>query len=452
MEENRYDGAQEGTFASGQQSADSVNSSPAKAAGGSVPPSSPQHGGNGGRRRPPRWKQVLVVALVSLVGMAAGGGLFFAWAVPAPVAQQAGQVHVGTSTVPAAGQGNVAGSDQGSLTPAQVLTDTSTPVTQVYKAVGQSVVMVNTEQAGYFSVASGLGSGFYIDKEGDVATNYHVVAGAQRLSISLPDGTTVNARVVGYDPGNDLAIIRPVSSVGQVKPIPLGDSDQVQVGELAIAIGNPFGHEGTVTAGIISALGRAMPAPNQRQIQGMLQTDAAINPGNSGGPLLNARGEVIGINTAIDAPNGVAGQGGSVGIGFAVPINTLKGELDRLLAGGEVQHAWLGIQGATVTPDMVRQLSLDVDQGVLVDQVLPGSPAEKAGLSGATVDRRSGQADYSTADVITAVNGKPIKTIEELTQSLEQIGVGNPLTLAVHRQGKDITLKSTVGTWPSNLN
>lgn len=223
----------------------------------------------------------------------------------------------------------------------------------------------------------------------------------------------------------------------------LGDSDKVQVGELAIAIGNPFDLDRTVTAGIISGKDRQMTAVTGRTIRGLLQTDAAINPGNSGGPLLNARGEVIGINTAIESP-----VKGSVGIGFAIPANMARRVLPSLMTGQQVEHPWLGIAGTAITPELAERLQLGSLSGVLVSEVTPGSPADRAGLRPLSVTQ-SGRT--LPGDVITAVDGRPVRSVDDISRYLETKRPGDEVTLTVWREAATVEVKAKLVPWPNDL-
>ncbi|MDI3317973.1 MAG: trypsin-like peptidase domain-containing protein [Bacillota bacterium] len=403
------------------------------------------------RRRRWRWDRTLTIALAValVVGLAGGGALGYFWA-------GRGGNGAGYETgVPVAVESASASGGGATATPAanSDLSSLATPVTKVYQAVGNAVVSIQSQASSPFGTQSALGSGFFINSKGYILTNYHVVADSQQLTVQLADGRSFSAHVVGYDPSNDLAVVLPDQPVGNVTVAPLGDSDKVMVGQLAIAIGNPFGYDHTVTAGIVSALGRTLPAGNQHSIAGMIQTDAAINPGNSGGPLFNALGQVIGINTAIEAPQQgrLGGQPGNVGIGFAIPINTFKAEAAKLLAGGMVEHAWLGISGIELTPDLAKQYGLSVQSGVLVAETMPASPARRAGLRGASVDPTTGQPDFSSADVITAVNGQKVTSATELSALLDKVGVGNTATLTVVRGGRSLQLPVRLAAWPANL-
>ncbi|MGI5837419.1 MAG: S1C family serine protease, partial [Chloroflexota bacterium] len=250
----------------------------------------------------------------------------------------------------------------------------------------------------------GAGSGVIIDDQGHILTNNHVVDGAGSLEVTLSNGETVEGKLLGRDPGNDLAVVKIDPSASQLTVAPMGDSSKLRVGQLAIAIGNPFGLQRTVTVGVVSSLGRTFSSSSGRPIRDMIQTDAAINPGNSGGPLLNSKGEVIGINTAIESP-----VRGSVGIGFAVPINTAQQNLAAMLDGKTVAHPWLGISGTEVTSSLAEELDIPAE-GVYVLTVVPDSPADDAGLRGAV--RRASQALSMRiprgGDVILAVDDQKV--------------------------------------------
>jgi S1-C subfamily serine protease len=334
------------------------------------------------------------------------------------------------------------------------LTSEEQIVITVYKQASPGVVNITSTTLAYdffFNVIpqQGTGSGFFVDEKGHVLTNSHVVEDAQRLEVTLADGQKVRARLVGRDPHNDLAVLRVSLPREKLHPLRLGDSRQLQVGQTAIAIGNPFGLQRTVTRGVISSLGRDLRVdpsdPRSRLIRGIIQTDAAINPGNSGGPLLNSRGEVIGINTAIFSPSG-----GSVGIGFAVPINTAKRYLPQLIAKGRVGHPWLGITGQSVEEDLAAELRLPVKEGILVAQVFPGGPAERAGLR---AGRRRAQAANRIVvlggDIITAIDGVKLKSVDDLTAYLDaQREVGDTVRLEIVRDGRPMSLPVRLAELP----
>ncbi len=335
----------------------------------------------------------------------------------------------------------------GDLTPEERI------VIGVYKRVSPAVVHIASVALAYdffFNVIpqTGTGSGFLIDEQGHIITNNHVVEDAKSLEVTLADGTKVPATLVGRDPNNDLAVIK-ISVPGRALPvIPLGDSAALQVGQLAIAIGNPFGLDRTITTGVISSLNRSLRAENNREMRGIIQTDAAINPGNSGGPLLNSRGEVIGINTAIFSPSG-----GSVGIGFAIPVNTAKRLTPQLIATGRVRHPWLGIAGITLSPELARALDLPVEKGVLVAQVYPRSPAARAGLQGGQRRVRVGNTILAVGgDILTAADGKPVESMDRLVAHLDdEKGVGQVVELTLRRGKETVRLSVTLGELPEQL-
>jgi S1-C subfamily serine protease len=285
-----------------------------------------------------------------------------------------------------------------------------------------------------------LGSGFVIDKSGHVVTNYHVIEGASKVEVSFSGNDEMPATVVGKDPSTDIAVLRIKGAQGRaLTPLELGSSDAVRVGDAVVAIGNPFGLERTVTAGIVSALQREITAPNGFAIDRVIQTDAAINHGNSGGPLLNADGKVIGVASQIESSSG-----GNVGIGFAVPINTVKDVVSQLLEHGKVEHAYIGIELATITTELASNVRLPVDHGVLIQRVRPGSPAAQAGLRGGTTQVVvDGESYLVGGDVITRADGQPIESAEELRSLVTSKQPGEEIALEVHRQNetKEVTVK-----------
>jgi S1-C subfamily serine protease len=273
------------------------------------------------------------------------------------------------------------------------------------------------------------GSGIVIDDKGTILTNWHVVENAVKVTVSFENNQTVDAQVLGKNPSNDLALLH-VSAEGiKLHPIPLGDSSKAQVGDPVLAIGNPFGFARTLTTGVVSALQRQITAPNGFTISNVIQTDAPINPGNSGGPLLNAAGEAIGINSQIES-----GSGGSVGIGFAVPINTAKAQLPQLKKGGTVRGAYLGVSTRTVDASL-DALNLPVKSGALVESVQAGTPAQKAGLKagGLNVETSSGSVSVG-GDIIVSVDGKAVNSSEDLAAAIEAHKAGDKVTLGLWRE------------------
>src|SRR4051812_25387781 len=247
------------------------------------------------------------------------------------------------------------------------------------------------------------GSGFVLNKEGYIATNAHVVNAGRNVRVRFGQGRDVQAKIVGSDPSTDIAVIKVDPSKIKLSPVPLGDSTKVQVGDPVVAIGNPLGFEDTVTTGIVSALGRDIKAPNEFTIDHAIQTDAAINPGNSGGPLIDANGRVIGITSQI-ATSG--GSKGSVGIGFAIPVNLAKQVIPELIKNGKVEHAYIGVTTTSVTPDIAKALRLPQSDGALVQSVAAGSPASKAGIKAGTRQVQGGL--VAGGDLIVGVDGRPV--------------------------------------------
>jgi S1-C subfamily serine protease len=332
-------------------------------------------------------------------------------------------------------------------------------VNQIYKADGNGVAFIESQlepQESAFnpfgepeaeSGGTATGSGFVIDNEGHILTNNHVIEGASKVEVKLGESEKeYEAEVVGADPGTDIALLKVEAPAKELHPLTLGHSSEVEVGDPVVAIGNPFGLDRTVTSGIVSALQRQIQAPNGFSINHVIQTDAAINPGNSGGPLIDAGGEVIGINSQI-ATGG--GGDGNVGIGFAIPIDTIRAEISQLETKGEVEHAFLGISGGSITPELAKALNLPVKQGVIVQQVVKGGPAAKAGLeAGSTSATIAGQEVRLGGDIITEANGKQIKGMEELIEEIQDSKPGDKLELKILRDGKEKTADVTLGTQP----
>jgi S1-C subfamily serine protease len=295
--------------------------------------------------------------------------------------------------------------------------------------------------------STALGSGFVYDKQGHIVTNYHVINGARRADITFTDGNTYSANVVGKDPNSDIAVLQITDNFSEEKvvPLPLADSSAVRPGEQVIAIGNPFGLSGTITTGIVSAKGRLLPDPDTGfSIPNMIQIDAAINPGNSGGPLLNTQGQVIGMNTAIFSSTGVY-----AGVGFAIPSNAIAKEVPVIIKDGTYNDPWLGISGGKITPDLIRTMGLPTNyKGVLVASVQPDGPADKAGLRGLATQDDNG-ASAQAADIITAVDGHPVRQIDDIINYIEsQKSVGDNIKLTVNRNGQIMDLTATLQARP----
>ncbi len=280
----------------------------------------------------------------------------------------------------------------------------------------------------------GTGSGILVSRDGYVLTNNHVIEDASRIQVKLSDGRVYEAELVGSEPSSDIAVIRILNPPENLTPAPLGDSSTLRVGDLVIAIGNPFGLDRTATVGIVSSLNRSVRSDEGYILRGLIQTDASINPGNSGGPLVNSRGEVVGINTAI-----LTTSGGSIGIGFAIPINTAKRIMQEIIERDrkQVRHPWLGISGITVDEALAEALNLPVSSGALVVSVAPGSPAEKAGLRGGTLQvYYRGYPITIGGDIIVGVDGRRIESMEELAEVISSKEVGERIEITYIRRGE----------------
>jgi S1-C subfamily serine protease len=297
------------------------------------------------------------------------------------------------------------------------------------------------------------GSGIVVSSNGTILTNWHVVENAVKVTVSLEHGKTVNAQVVGKDPSNDLAVLRIPTDGLTLNPLTLGDSSKAQVGDPVLAIGNPFGLDRTLTTGVVSALQRQITAPNGFTISNVLQTDAPINPGNSGGPLLDASGRVIGINSQIET--GGSG-GGSVGIGFAVPINTAKSELPKLEKGGTVRGAYLGLTSLTID-ESLAPLNLPVKSGALVQSVQNGTPADKAGIRGGSLNGQIAGGQVAVGgDIVIGIDGKPVTSSEDLSGAISSKKPGDTVSIELMRARgngsyEHKTVKVTLGERPSSI-
>jgi S1-C subfamily serine protease len=290
-----------------------------------------------------------------------------------------------------------------------------------------------------------LGSGFVIDKGGHIVTNYHVIEGARSVSVSFSDNESMKARIVGSDPSTDIAVLQVDAHSRALTPLPLGNSDGVHVGDSVVAIGNPLGLERTVTAGIVSALQRVIQAPNSYSIDHVIQTDAALNKGNSGGPLLDAHGDVIGVNSQIQSETG-----GNIGIGFAVPINTVKTVAAEIIKTGHAEHAFLGIRVQAVTPQIARLFRLPAEQGLLVASVERGSAAAKAGLRAGTQEVTVAGETYPLGgDLIVSADGVQLSSLDQLRDVISRKRPGNKVSLEIWRGDNKQTLDVTLGRQPS---
>jgi S1-C subfamily serine protease len=296
--------------------------------------------------------------------------------------------------------------------------------------------------------AQALGSGFVIDKAGHIVTNFHVVQGARSVDVSFSNNESMRARIVGTDPSTDIAVLQVGAHSRALTPLPLGNSDAVRVGDSVVAIGNPFGYDRTVTAGIVSALQRVIQAPNSYSIDHVIQTDAALNRGNSGGPLLNARGDVIGVNSQIST--GGSGSSGNVGIGFAVPINTVKTVAAQIIHTGHAEHPFLGISAQAVTSSAAKLFRLPVTHGLLVAHVEAGSGAAKAGLKAGTQSATLAGETYPLGgDLISSADHVQLYSVEQLRDVIGDMKPGDHVQLVVYRSNKQRSVTVTLGRQPS---
>lgn len=334
------------------------------------------------------------------------------------------------------------------VAPAGTLTDVERSQIEIFRSASPSVVHVTTSVSVprglvSYEVPRGAGTGIVWSEEGYIVTNFHVVYGAEAATVTLADNTTYRASLVGVDPATDLAVLKIPATRGQLQPITIGSSADLQVGQNVFAIGSPFGLDQTLTVGVISGLGRQIPSADQGQmISDVIQTDAAINPGNSGGPLLDSRGRLIGLNTAILNPNN---QASSVGIGFAVPVDALNRVVPQLIRSGRVERVGLGV---AVYSEAQVQRWRDAGvtglerPGVLIRSVEPGSAADAAGLRGNQYDQGTGE--FVLGDLIVALDGQPIATVADLTTALKGRSDGDVVTLSIVRDGVPQDLSVTL--------
>jgi S1-C subfamily serine protease len=322
------------------------------------------------------------------------------------------------------------------------LTQDEVDTISVFEARNDGVVNISTERLtlNWFFEAvpeqGQSGSGSIIDERGYVLTNNHVIEGAAGVNITLADGSTMNGEVVGIDVENDLAVLKFDPGDRELTTIPLGTSGDLRVGQKVLAIGNPFAIGRTLTTGVISGLGRSIRSQDSYIINGLIQTDASINPGNSGGPLLNSRGEMIGINTMIYSQSG-----GSIGIGFAVPVDTARRVVPDLIEFGTVPRGWIELVPVQIFPQLVRYADLPVDEGLLVSQVQPGGNAETAGIQGGNTRRApirsQGTTIYLGGDIITRVGNVRVRTLANLFEALENTRPGDQVTVTYIRNGRE---------------
>jgi S1-C subfamily serine protease len=387
----------------------------------------------------------LVVAAVLGSGLALGGAALF------------GGVDGSTTTTvrevqaPLAGPIAVKESGSGALTVNEIYRRAAPGVVQVTATTVVSTPSVDPFFGTPFPSrqrAEALGSGFVVDKAGHIVTNYHVVEGARAVDVSFSNNESMKAKIVGTDPSTDIAVLQVDAHSRALTPLPLGDSDAVRVGDSVVAIGNPFGYDRTVTAGIVSALQRVIQAPNSYSIDHVIQTDAALNKGNSGGPLLDARGQVVGVNSQITT--GDSGSSGNVGVGFAVPINTVRTVTAQLIHTGHVEHAFLGISAQPVTKTAAKLFRLPVSHGLLVARVQPGSGAAQAGLrAGKQNATLAGETYPLGGDLIDSVDSAPLYSIEQLRDVIGEKKPGEDVSLGVYRGDQHRTVTVKLGRQPT---
>jgi len=317
---------------------------------------------------------------------------------------------------------------------------------EIFENSEAGVVRVNVQRTQEDLTPTGVGSGFVFDKKGHVITNAHVVEGATKVVVTFLDGRSYNAEIIGVDTFTDIAVIKVNADLALLHPLSLGDSSNLQVGEPIAAIGNPFGLSGSMTSGIVSQLGRLLPSGAGYSIPDVIQTDAAINPGNSGGPLLNMRGEIVGINTAIQSATGEF-----TGVGFAVPSQTVAKIVPNLIQNGEYKHPWIGISGRDIDPDLAKVLGLNDAVGFLVVTVVPDSPASRAGLHGSeNIEEVDGIQYTIGGDIILSVDGVEVRKISDILIHLQRAKtVGDDLILEILRDGRTSNFTVVLGERPN---
>ena len=316
-----------------------------------------------------------------------------------------------------------------------ILTNKDLSLTEIFERSEAGVVRVNVIKSEQIAGLNGVGSGFVFDQSGHVITNHHVIDNSEKIVVTFLDGSSYNANIVGSDPFTDIAVIKVDAEPYLLHPLPVGDSSNLKVGMRVVAIGNPFGLSGSMTAGIVSQLGRLLPSQDTGfSIPDVIQTDAAINPGNSGGPLLNIKGEVVGINTAIQSAIGEF-----TGIGFAIPSKTVSKIAPQLIEEGEYHHPWVGISGRDIDPDLAKILNLKDAKGFLIVTVVEESPADKAGLIGSSKTKEIDGVTYQVGgDVILSVDGKPVRKIDDILIHLQrEKSVGDEMVLEILRDGRN---------------
>ena len=393
---------------------------------------------------------VIVAAIVAAVAVA--GGFFISGAIGEGGDADAVAEEVAAAFILEGGSQRTAGTAVPAQDSGAYASDENENI-RIYELYNEGVVNITTEKLLYswffdpVPQEGGTGSGSIIDKRGYVLTNHHVVEEAYKVFIALADGSRHEGEVIGTDPENDLAVIKFDPQGVELVTIPLGTSDDLRVGQKVLAIGNPFAFERTLTTGIISGLGRPVRGSSSYVIQDMIQTDASINPGNSGGPLLNSSGEMIGVNTMIYTPSG-----GSVGIGFASPIDTARRVLPDLIEYGLVRRGWLDIVPVQLEPSIVRYARLPVDRGVLVSRVIAGGNADKSGIEGGAERVRYGRNFiFLGGDIITEIDGRAIESISDFFGALESTKPGETVTVSVIRNGRARDFEIVLSDRPANM-
>ncbi|HEU4941626.1 MAG TPA: trypsin-like peptidase domain-containing protein [Gaiellaceae bacterium] len=396
--------------------------------------------------RPPR---VLSSAAPLLIAAVVGGGVALAGAALLDVFDDTQTVQVPVSSIE-------------SSAPADFAQDRRLSVNEIYRRSAPGVVQITTTSIRQVEPdpflnpfgfpeeqrQQALGSGFVIDTAGRIVTNYHVVQGAQQIEVSFSNRDSVRARVIGTDPSTDIAVLKVNVDARALRPLELGNSDRVRVGDSVVAIGNPLGLERSVTAGIVSALHRPLQPPNHFTIDDVIQTDASINRGNSGGPLIAANGSVVAVNTAIATGN--TGSGGNIGIGFAVPMNTVRNVVSQLIAEGKVEHPFIGVGAQQVDKEIAQLFNLPADRGLLVVRVYDGSGAAEAGLRAGTREVViDGQSYLLGGDFIVEIDGKPVSEAQDLRRAIMGRKVGDEITIEAYRGDERRSFEVKLGRQPA---